>query len=84
MTPPIEDEPSDEISWRKRYDVTWDLVRNIVAMPDRKLRTFLALVEDNGGRLSKNKRALFDELTDDELRRMEATVQEHLLQRKPG
>ena len=75
----IEHELVDELAWLRRYDATRDLVRDIVDMPDKKLRAFLALVESNGGRLSQNKRALFSELTDEELQQMEATVPAHLL-----
>jgi hypothetical protein len=39
-------------------------------MPDRKLDTLIKLLHQNRGTLSKNKRDLFKELTDDELERL--------------
>jgi hypothetical protein len=79
----IEHDLVDEIAWLRRYDRTRDAVRKIVDMPDKRLRIFVAIVEENGGRLSARKRAQFAELTDNEIQQMESAVQEHLLQRLP-
>ncbi|MBI5482382.1 MAG: Fic family protein [Deltaproteobacteria bacterium] len=75
----LESELVEEIAWLRRYDRTRAALRDIVDMPDKKLRTFIAIVEDNDGRLAKGKRGQFAELSDEELRRMEEAVQEHLL-----
>lgn len=47
-------------------------VRHIVDMPDRRLDLLLRLLYQNQGRLSRTKRPQFAELTDAEIRAIEA------------
>ena len=51
-------------------------LRAVRELPDRRERLFLQCVTQNGGRVSKAKRALFEEVPDGELARMEAAVWE--------
>lgn len=75
----LTDELVPELSWLRRFDETRDAVRSTVDMPDKRLRLFIGLVEQNAGSLSAAKRGLFPELSDDEVSRMEEAVREHLL-----
>jgi len=51
-------------------------VRDIVDMPNQRLSLFVRLVMSNGGQLSKAKRKLFPELSEDEIPAMEQAVRE--------
>ena len=48
----------------------------VVDMPDVRLRLLIKLLHQNHGRLSKAKRGEYAELTDQEIDRIEATVQQ--------
>lgn len=65
-----------ELRFLQQYDVAWDEIRAIVDMPDQRLRSLMAWLEANGGRLSNNKRRQFSELTDDEVQRVQAAYQD--------
>ena len=47
-------------------------IKNIVDMPDKKIDFMIVLLNQNNGQLSVNKRKLFPELTDDEIKQMES------------
>ena len=49
-------------------------MREIVDMPNKKLSLFVRLCMQNNGRLAKNRRTAFAELTDAEVEAMEAAV----------
>jgi Fic/DOC family len=68
----------DELDFLAVYDRAFEDVREIVDMPDRRASLLVRLVLQNGGRLSKTKRVLFSELTDDEVERLEGAVQKAL------
>jgi hypothetical protein len=72
----IERDLVDELDFLERFDEAWKAVREIVDLPDRRLELFLRLCFGNRGRLSALERALFSELTDDEVEAMEQVVQE--------
>jgi Fic family protein len=65
----------EELDFLSVYDKALEGVLNIVDMPDRKASLLVRLCLQNGGRLSKNKRDQFSELTDEEITRLEATMQ---------
>lgn len=56
------------------YDAARRRLRGVVDMPDRRLDLFLGVCLQGKGHLSKAKRAIFKELTDDECAEMEAIV----------
>lgn len=64
----------EELGFVTVYDAALRAIREIVDMPDRRASLFVQIVLRNGGTLSKNKRGLFQELTDDEVGTMEAAV----------
>ncbi len=70
----IEREFTAEIEYLAVFDAARRELAEIVDMPDSRLDLFIRLCLQGRGRLSRNKRARFDELTDDELERMEAVV----------
>lgn len=71
----IEHDLAGELDFLARFDAAWRDLREIVDLPDRRLELFLRLCLGNHGKLSARKRALFAELTDEELAGMEAVVQ---------
>ncbi len=66
----------EELGFVAVFDKAMSGVREIVDMPDRRAFLFVRLCPRNSGRLSATKRPLFAELTDDEVARMEATIQQ--------
>jgi hypothetical protein len=47
---------------------------NIVDMPNQRAALLVRLIHQNEGRLSKGKRRLFSELTDDEIQHIESAI----------
>ena len=72
----IREDLKEELEFLSVYDAALEGVRSIVDMPDRKASLLVRLVMQNGGRLSKNKREQFAELTDDEIERLEVSIQQ--------
>lgn len=71
----IENELASELDFILGYHRAKLALRDIVDMPDRLIDLFIRLCIENKGRLSKNKRkAKFEQLTDNEVARMEACV----------
>lgn len=64
----------EELGFVAVFDRAVSAVRETVDMPDRRASLFVKLCMQNGGRLSAAKRALFGELTDAEIRRLERHV----------
>ncbi len=58
----------------QRFDEAFKALRNIVDMPDQRATLLLKLIFENGGTLSHRKRHLFDELTDDEITAINASI----------
>lgn len=65
----------EELDFVETYDRALAGVTGVVDMPDRRASLFVRLCLQNNGRLSRTKRAQFSELSDEEVRRMEAAVQ---------
>jgi hypothetical protein len=74
----IDREFTAELEYLAVFDAARRQLAEVVDMPDSRLDLFIRLCLQGRGRLSKNKRARFDELTDDEVERMEAAVQDAL------
>ncbi len=72
----IETELAQELAFLANYDETKKAIQEIVDMPDRQIDLFIRLCLQNNGRLSARKSAShFKLLTNDEIGRMEAAVQ---------
>jgi len=65
-----------ELEFLGAFDRAYVAVRDIVDMPNQRLSLFVRLVMSNGGQLSKAKRKLFPELSEDEIPAMEQAVRE--------
>ena len=66
----------EELDFLEVYDAAFAAVRGIVDMPDRRASLLIRLLLQNYGRLSQSKRKQFQELTDDEIARMEDAIQQ--------
>ena len=67
---------AEELGFIAIYDRALAGVLDVVDMPDRRASLFVQVCMQNGGKLSRGKRAQFAELDDDEIRRMEEALQE--------
>jgi hypothetical protein len=75
----IEKDWPQELDFLARFDKGCRAVRNIVDMPDAKLRLLVRLLLQNGGTLSKTKRnSTFRFLTDTELEQIHDAFSELL------
>ncbi len=74
----IDREFTAELEYLAVFDAARRQLAEIVDMPDSRLDLFIRLSLQGRGRLSRSKRARFDELTDDEIGRLEAVVQDAL------
>jgi hypothetical protein len=74
----LEEDLLQQLAFLRRYDDIIRQLRTVVEMPDKKEQLFIRLCLQNNGRLSKNKRGLFSELSDDIIQRLEAIVEQGL------
>jgi hypothetical protein len=79
----VEVDLREELDFVADYDAALAAVREVVDMPDRKASLFVRLCLGNDGRLSRNKRDLFAELSDEEVAVLESSVR-RALGTKPG
>src|SRR5208283_2601583 len=70
----IEKDLREEIGFIEKYDHALDEAKEIVDMPDRRASLLVRLIMQNKGRLAKDKRDMFSEITDEELARIEKGV----------
>ncbi|MBU2603456.1 MAG: Fic family protein [Actinobacteria bacterium] len=70
----VEREFAAELDYLAVFDKARRDLTQIVDMPDSRLDLFIRLSLQGRGRLSRTKRVRFDELTDDEVARMEAVM----------
>lgn len=75
----IDREFTAELEYLAVFDAARRELAEIVDMPDSRLDLFIRLCLQGRGRLSRNKRTRFDELTDEEVEHMEAVVQDALV-----
>lgn len=64
----------EELSFLQRFDGACRDVRDVVELPDNRMRLLAKLLLQNRGSLSPGKRSLFKDLTAEELCRIEAAV----------
>jgi hypothetical protein len=70
----IQKDLREELDFIGFFDKALKATINVVDMPDGKASLLLKLIHQNGGRLSKTKRALFSELTDAEISQIEEAI----------
>jgi Fic family protein len=64
-----------ELEYLTRYDRMLEAIESVVDLPNKRRSLFVRLCAQNGGRLSKAKRAEFSELSDEEITKLETAVQ---------
>lgn len=67
----IKTDLREEIGFLKIFDAALEAVEEIVEMPDRKASLLVKIILQNSGKMSKNKREKFSELTDEEIGKIE-------------
>lgn len=78
----IQKDWPEELSFLQQFDGACQDVRDVVELPDNRLRLLVKLLLQNHGQLSQGKRPLFEDLTGEELRRIEQAIALRL--HKPG
>ena len=63
-----------ELEYLRDYDRIRTGMRAIVDMPEKKANQFILFTQNNGGVLPERRREMFSELTDVEIKRLEAVV----------
>lgn len=66
----VERDLREELTWISTFDEVYRIITSVVDMPDKLARTLTRYFVQEGGRLSKNKRKQFPELTDQEVQDM--------------
>src|SRR6185437_7930838 len=70
----VQRDLKEELDFVTVYDRALSAVSNVIDMPDRRASLFVRLCLQTVGRLSKSKRHLFAELTDDEVAALETAI----------
>jgi hypothetical protein len=71
----VDEDLPREIDYLRRHDEAIQRVMETVEMPDRVAENLVLFIRQNGGTLSKRRRqAEFEQLTDDEVQRIERIV----------
>ena len=70
----IHKDLAEELDFLGVYDRAYRAAREVVDMPNKKLSLFVHLCMQNNGRLAKNRRKAFAELTDKEIKTMERAI----------
>ncbi len=70
----IERDLAEELGFLTRFDQARISIREVVDIPDGRLRLLVQLLNQNHGLLSKNKRSQFPELTDKEIEQIEDAI----------
>ena len=63
-----------ELEYLRDYDRIRTVMRAIVDMPEKKANQFILFTQNNGGVLLERRREMFSELTDEEIKCLEAVV----------
>ena len=73
----VEEDLPREIDYLRRHDEAIQRVMESVEMPDRIAENLVMFIRQNGGTLSKKRRqGTFEQLTEDEVQRIEGIVAE--------
>lgn len=68
----------EELDFVAVYDAAYNAVREVIDMPDRRASMFVNFYLQNNGSISKRKRAMFEELSDEDIQDLEAAIREAL------
>ncbi len=75
----LQEDFPDELRWLEAHDRARAAMKRIVDLPEKHARMLIQVLLNNQGKMSRNKRARFDLLTDAELERLSKVVREELL-----
>lgn len=75
----IQEDLREELRFVTQYDRTRAAIQTIVDLPDKNMNLLIRLLLTNAGRLSKTKRALFPQLTEEEVLAIQKIVQRRLM-----
>ena len=70
----IHKDLAEELDFLGIYDRAYKAARDVVDMPNKKLSLFVRLCMQNNGHLAKSRRKTFAELSDKEIKAMEAAI----------
>ncbi|WP_063997128.1 Fic family protein [Ensifer sp. Root127] len=79
----VQKDLKEELDYIRYFDAGYTALTDVIDMPNRRAALFVKLCLQNG-RISKKKRGLFGELTDDEVSYLEAAVAEAVQRVKDG
>ena len=74
----IQQDFKKELDFLSLYDACFEVVRDVVDMPDRRASLLVRLCLQNQGHLAKGKRDQFAELTDEEVAGIEAAIRKRM------
>jgi Fic family protein len=80
----VEHDLKDELVYVAVFDQAFRAVAEIVDMPNRRASQLISLCLQNHGTLSKRKRQMFSELTDDEVERINDAIQQAMQENAIG
>lgn len=66
----VERDLREELAWITTFDDVYRIITSVVDMPDKMARNLTRYFVQEGGRLSKNKRRQFTEISDQEIEEM--------------
>jgi len=72
----VEHDLAQEIQYLRAYDASLVRIESWLDLPQSRLSNLIDLIVQNHGELSKRKRKLFEDLTDDEVERIEGIVRD--------
>ncbi len=77
----LETELVPELDYLKSWEQARTQMRNIVDMPEKKIRLFITFVQQNNGSFPKNRRKMFEELSDAEISSLTRVINKNILSR---
>ncbi|ESJ12529.1 hypothetical protein B551_0213990 [Cupriavidus sp. HPC(L)] len=72
----VEHDLAQEIQYLRAYDASLERIEGWLDLPQSRLSNLIDLIVQNHGELSKRKRKLFEDLTHDEVERIESIVRD--------
>ena len=71
-----------ELDYLIAWERTWEQMREIVDMPEKKVMLFIKFTEQNNGVFPKSRRDSFNELTDNEITELAQIVKKEIILQK--
>ena len=71
-----------ELDYLIAWERTWEQMREIVDMPEKKVMLFIKFTEQNNGVFPKSRRDFFSEYTDNEITELAQIVKKEIILQK--